>query len=200
MPGNYTAGSPAAELSDGCMSPVTPLTESVRDRGVRPSGGDAPRLQARSSVATGGAVNMSCVMDDERSAAYALAYEEAKHAVSTQQTVVDNFRARAGLLLSGAAIATSFLGGQALRGGEPGPWSWLAITAFGALGVLTLAILWPTTWEFAILATSSRPTQRAMIRFGSQTSSETSHCIGRMSWRRMGADSGARCGRFDSLD
>lgn len=79
---------------------------------------------------------------------YALAYEEAKHAVSTQQNVVDNFRARAGLLLSGAAIATSFLGGQALRIGNPGTWSWVAIGAFALLGLATLAILWPTTWKF----------------------------------------------------
>jgi hypothetical protein len=138
---------------------------------------------------------MSCVMDDERSAAYALAYEEAKHAVSTQQTVVDNFRARAGLLLSGAAIATSFLGGQALRGGEPGPWSWLAITAFGALGVLTLAILWPTTWEFeadprdiiATYAESDDPLpladiQRDLALHRSDVLEENGRRLGRSMW------------------
>ena len=56
-------------------------------------------------------------------AAYELAYDEAVAAVSTQQAVIDAFRSRAGLLLSGAAIATSFLGGQALRSGDPGTWS-----------------------------------------------------------------------------
>jgi hypothetical protein len=80
--------------------------------------------------------------------AYALAYEEGRHAVSVQQTVVDNLRGRAGVLLSGAAIATSFLGGQALAEGRPSEWSWVAIASFALLGAATLTILWPTTWEF----------------------------------------------------
>lgn len=87
-------------------------------------------------------------VDAARSSLYALAYDEARHAVSTQHTVVDNFRSRAGLLLSGAAIATSFLGGQALRSGDPGAWSWIAIGAFLLLGIATLAILWPRSWRF----------------------------------------------------
>ena len=78
--------------------------------------------------------------------AYALVYEEGRQAVAAQQDVIDSYGSRAGLLLSGAAIATSFLGGVALRSGDPGPWSWIAIVAFALLGVATLAILWPTSW------------------------------------------------------
>jgi hypothetical protein len=45
---------------------------------------------------------------------YRLAYDEAVRALTRQQSALDEFRTRAGILLSGAAIATSFLGGQAL--------------------------------------------------------------------------------------
>jgi len=80
---------------------------------------------------------------------YKLAYDEAVRALSQQQSVLDNFRTRAGILLSGAAIATSFLGGEALRDGVLGLWSWIAIAAFGVLGTCALAILWPRhDWEF----------------------------------------------------
>lgn len=94
----------------------------------------------------------------EALAPYALAYEEAIHAVASQRAATEGLRSRAGLLLSGAAIATSFLGGQALRDGNPGPWSWGAIVAFGLLGAATLVVLWPSAWEFdteprAIIAT-----------------------------------------------
>ncbi|HEX2161648.1 MAG TPA: hypothetical protein VHF88_07490 [Thermoleophilaceae bacterium] len=80
--------------------------------------------------------------------AYELAYDEAVLAVSSQQAAIDSFRGRAGLLLSGAAIATSFLGGQALRTGNPGVWSWISIAVFALLGLATLAILWPRNWKF----------------------------------------------------
>lgn len=80
----------------------------------------------------------------------ALAYEEAVRALSQQQSVLDNFRTRAGILISGAAIATSFLGGQALDDAEFSVWSWLAIISFLGLGLLVLLILWPRKdWEFA---------------------------------------------------
>jgi hypothetical protein len=81
--------------------------------------------------------------------AYELAYEEGVRALSQQQAVVDNFRTRAGILLSAAAIATSFLGGQALREGSFSAWSWLAVAAFAGVALLALLILWPRRdWEF----------------------------------------------------
>jgi hypothetical protein len=67
---------------------------------------------------------------DERApqgdASYELAYAEGVRALIEQQAVIDSFRTRAGLLISGAAIATSFFGQASLRDG-PSLWSWLAI-------------------------------------------------------------------------
>lgn len=58
-------------------------------------------------------------------------------------------RTRAGLLLSAAAIATSFLGGAALRTGTS-LLTWIAIAAFVLLGVGVILILWPRgDWEYA---------------------------------------------------
>jgi hypothetical protein len=89
---------------------------------------------------------------DETQGAYKLAYDEAVRALSQQQTVLDNFRTRAGILLSAAAIATSFLGGQALRQASMSAWSWLAVLGFVGLSASTLLILWPRRdWEFAAI-------------------------------------------------
>lgn len=80
--------------------------------------------------------------------AYKLAYDEGVRALSQQQTVIDSFRTRAGLLLSAAAITTSFLGAQALAAGDPNLATWTALASFFFLGVACLAILWPREWEF----------------------------------------------------
>jgi len=53
---------------------------------------------------------------------YRVAYDEAVRALSEQQGVIDSFRTRTGLLLSAAAITTSFLGAQALNGGNQVLW------------------------------------------------------------------------------
>jgi hypothetical protein len=80
---------------------------------------------------------------------YELAHQEAVRALNHQQAALNEFRTRAGILLSGAAIATSFLGGQALDTGEVSAWSWIAIGCFVGLGGSTLMILWPYKgWEF----------------------------------------------------
>jgi hypothetical protein len=84
--------------------------------------------------------------------AYKLAYDEAVRALSQQQSVLDNFRTRGGILLSAAAIATSFLGGQALRQGSMSAWSWLAVLGFVGLSTSTLLILWPRKeWGFTAI-------------------------------------------------
>lgn len=80
---------------------------------------------------------------------YKVAYDEAVRALSEQQAVIDSLLNRAGLLLSAAAITTSFLGGQALQGGEPGPFSWLALAGFVGVAAASLAVLWPRKWEIA---------------------------------------------------
>ncbi len=92
---------------------------------------------------------VAAVPDADVPAAYRLAYEEAVRALSHQEAVLDNFRTRAGILLSAAAIATPFLGGEAVRDGEFAVSSWLAVAFFGGVAAATLVILWPwKDWEF----------------------------------------------------
>jgi hypothetical protein len=82
--------------------------------------------------------------------AYELAYQEGVRALSEQQAVIDGFRTRAGLLMSGAAIATSFLGGAAFAHGTS-VWSWLAVAFFVLLAGAVVAVLWPRhDWEYAV--------------------------------------------------
>jgi hypothetical protein len=83
----------------------------------------------------------------EKDLLYKVAYEEAVRALTEQHAVIESFRNRAGLLFSAAAITTSFLGAQALRGGESPLVAWLAFIAFGAVAALSLALLWPYVWQ-----------------------------------------------------
>jgi hypothetical protein len=78
---------------------------------------------------------------------YRVAYEEAVRALSEQQAEIESFRSRAGLLLSSAAITTSFLGAQSFDGGNLTVVSWLALVAFIGTAALSLAILRPHPWE-----------------------------------------------------
>ena len=80
---------------------------------------------------------------------YRVAYDEAVRALSEQQVMIDSFRTRTGLLLSTAAITTSFLGAQALKVGDLTPPVWLAMAGFAGVALASLAILWPRRWEFA---------------------------------------------------
>lgn len=73
---------------------------------------------------------------------YELAHSEALRALDYQRAALDALRNRVGLLLSAGAIATSFLGGQALRA-EANGWAWTAIVLFVLFGAIALRILWP---------------------------------------------------------
>ncbi len=86
--------------------------------------------------------------DADKDFPYRIAYDEAVRALSQQQSMIDSLRTRAGLLLSAAAITTSFLGAQALNDGGPGLATWLALASFVSLSIATLAILWPHSLEF----------------------------------------------------
>lgn len=89
--------------------------------------------------------------DDRSEDGYALALEEARRALDEQERAVVELRARAGTLISAAAIVTSFLGARVLGSDHVGFAAWLAIAAFIALVVVTLAILVPRHgWEFSI--------------------------------------------------
>lgn len=81
-------------------------------------------------------------------AAYALVYGEAVRALDDQRSVLDNMRTWSGIVLSAAAVTTSFFGGLALRDGDPGPLAWTAVGAFVLCGVAGLAIVFPHgKWE-----------------------------------------------------
>jgi hypothetical protein len=85
----------------------------------------------------------------EAAPAYELAYDEARRALDGQERALTAFRTRAGVVLSAAAITTSFLGGQALTKHGFTTLSWIAIGAFAVLGVATLCVLWPDhDWQF----------------------------------------------------
>ncbi|MEK6327281.1 MAG: hypothetical protein AABM66_07125 [Actinomycetota bacterium] len=75
--------------------------------------------------------------------AYKFAFEEGVRALSQQEGVINSYRTRAGVLLSAAAVATSFFGGQALDGSGLGTFSWIAIALFASLGVALLGIMRP---------------------------------------------------------
>ncbi|HEX6667444.1 MAG TPA: hypothetical protein VF081_12700 [Solirubrobacterales bacterium] len=79
---------------------------------------------------------------------YEVAYDEAVRALVEQQAFVDSLRSGAGLLLSGSAITTSFLGARALGPGELELMSWLATASFVGVALVSLIILWPRRWEF----------------------------------------------------
>ncbi len=81
---------------------------------------------------------------DDREALYRVAYDEAVRALGEQQALIESLRARAGLLLSAAAIATSFLGSQALARGGAAALAWVAVLCFlSVAAAAALAILWP---------------------------------------------------------
>jgi hypothetical protein len=85
----------------------------------------------------------------EAAPAYELAYEEARRALDGQERALGAFRTRAGVVLSAAAIVTSFLGGEALGASGFTTLSWVAIAAFAIVGIASLCVLWPDdNWQF----------------------------------------------------
>jgi hypothetical protein len=89
----------------------------------------------------------------------AVLYEASNRSLDRQGSALDNIRARAGTLLAGAAIVTSFLGAEALK--DPGstagsldrslqPSEVIAIAAFVGLAVTVLVVLWPRKFKFRI--------------------------------------------------
>jgi hypothetical protein len=82
-----------------------------------------------------------------------LAFEQAARALVQQQQLLDSLRSRAGTMLSGAAISTSFLGSQALSTGSLRTTTWVAIACFIVVGLTSTAILWPRL----AIETATRP-------------------------------------------
>ena len=86
--------------------------------------------------------------DADKDFPYRIAYDEGVRALSQQQGMIESLRTRTGLLLSAAAITTSFLGAQVLNNNHPSVATWLALGSFVGLSVVALAILWPHRLEF----------------------------------------------------
>ncbi len=110
--------------------------------------------------------------DADKSILYKVAYDEAVRALSEQQGVVDSLRTRAGLLFSAAAITTSFLGAQALDGGNSGLAVWPAMAGFVGVALASLAILWPRQWE---LSANPQGVIRTYIEIGEPAAIEEMH-------------------------
>lgn len=88
-------------------------------------------------------------LNEDAASAYELAYEEARRALDGQERALGAFRTRAGIVLSAAAIVTSFLGGQALGTSGFDTLSWVAIVAFAVVGLASVCVLWPDDdWQF----------------------------------------------------
>jgi len=91
---------------------------------------------------------------------YELAYEEARHAIEDQASVLEGLQARAGTLLAASAVVTSFFGAQAFAraaaraNGLPSlhvvSYTGAAIAVFLVLALLALAALIPYGVAFSI--------------------------------------------------
>ena len=87
---------------------------------------------------------------DER---YKLVYNEVIRGIRQQQQVLDNVRTRAGILLSAAAITTSFLGAQLVLERGFGHFAWAAVFVFVGVSWICLHLLKPRPgWLFRFRA------------------------------------------------
>lgn len=113
------------------------LPRAFRDSHVKPSGPAANLDQMH--------------VPDSDPDAYRLAYEEARRGLDEQEHAAGELRGRAGGIIAGAAVATSFFGGQAVGGTGLGLMGWIAIACFVVLGVVIVMILWPRDrWEVGL--------------------------------------------------
>ena len=93
---------------------------------------------------------ITVLQDDDRIARLRIIYEEAVRNIEGQRQEVDDLRGRTGYLLAGTTIATSFLGGIALKtaGSTENPLIWFALGSFVLVGLLVLCVLFPQRWRF----------------------------------------------------
>jgi len=84
-----------------------------------------------------------------------IVFEESTRLLASQEAVLAGLRERAGILLAGATLVTSFLAPPALehRTGavttqQLTGFSWAAVGAFAAAVIASLVVLWPYQWVF----------------------------------------------------
>jgi hypothetical protein len=139
---------------------------------------------------------------DETADAYRLAYDEAVRTLSQQEGVMEAFRTRAGVLLSAAAVTTSFLGAQALHTRYAGLAIWLALACFAGLSGSVLAMLLPSRAEFAanpkrVIAAyieTDRPLSMTEIHRDLAFHMEASHADNNLLLKRLAAAFRLACG------
>jgi hypothetical protein len=79
-----------------------------------------------------------------------IAYDNALRALDKQEKLLEELRARTGVLLAAASLAASFLGGQALDDLRPVVFLLLALIAFAVSFGASLFVLLPRTFVFAL--------------------------------------------------
>jgi len=79
-----------------------------------------------------------------------LIYNESVRAIALQASTLDEFRGRAGTIIQSASIAGGILGAvQIEKFHQFTLITWVGISAFGLVGLLTTAVLWPRwKWTF----------------------------------------------------
>lgn len=79
-----------------------------------------------------------------------LIYNESVRAITLQASNLDEFRSRAGTIIQSASIAGGILGAVQIAKFQHFHLStWIAVCAFGLVGLTTTAVLWPRwRWEF----------------------------------------------------
>jgi hypothetical protein len=92
-----------------------------------------------------------------------VAFSQAVRALDGQSTALESLRTRAATILSAAALVTAFLGGLALAGptlqdgkvqrAELTAWSWLGVSSFLAVLLLSLVMLFPYKVRLSVSAT-----------------------------------------------
>jgi hypothetical protein len=81
-----------------------------------------------------------------------LAFDESVRALNLQSSVLDDLRARTGILLSATSLTATFVGARALDEGFA-TWSCIALGFFVATGGFCLGVLWPRgEWGFTFNA------------------------------------------------
>jgi hypothetical protein len=87
---------------------------------------------------------------DNRRREYEFVFNESVRGLTLQQQRLDNLRARAGVLLSGASVAVSFLGSRALSENPGNFWAEVGILLFALAGLACIVIIWPhREWTFS---------------------------------------------------
>jgi len=83
-----------------------------------------------------------------------LAFDESVRALTLQSSVLDDLRARTGILLTAISLTATFVGSRALDDGFS-TWTEIAICLFLASAGFCLGILWPRgDWGFSLNASA----------------------------------------------